>query len=1115
MTSNNSKIFVSIACYMDKDVINTIDDCLAKAKNSANINFGVCLQFDPEDKFFEKYENHPQVKIKRMHWKEAKGPMYARYFCTKLVSDEEYFLQIDCHTRFYQDWDEIIVEELHKCEKLHDKCVISHYPLNINNMNDEKWKSKMGIIKTFRYINVDSIKSHGSLQNTPKEPTQSYGIMAALKFMRVSALKEVPYDLKTYHGYHGEEQFYYSVRLYTNGYNCYAPTRHILAMEYVTNRNRLSTESKSHLCKDSHVWNQRTWRKCKYYLRLDTLEKIDCQEYVDDIFENQKTYGLGNVRSVIDYYKFAGIHEKLLELFPFYKNYVSLKFHNDDFTHLLEIYNPGKKIAIVTQNTPNLIRHYYKEARENHIMYCNKHDYSYYVFYDNLAEDVNPGESPKISWSKVKACLNVVENHDYTMWMDADAIYANQNIKIEDKINEYPEKDYYLCRDPKSHFVNSGVMIWKNSEKSISMLNRWWDSDHISYGKGGDQKPLGDFLKVNKNFNNQWHHFGEREMNCYPTNSFPYDYIIHFMGVKSKINIKQRLNNWNYYLKNENNNINLYVSLTTIPDRYYNLHLVLKNILSGKYVPKKIIINLPKKYLVFESNNHVETLQKLLHDHNLEKYAEINLLENDYGPIMKYTGICNYVKKHDLLKKENFGVVVLDDDLLYRNYVLEEYVNYNLLYPRTILTFYHMSKIRCGIDFDKSVHAGQPYLIKGADSIFLPKYFFLQDSNPSLEEVVINSMNDYKHCGFMDDYFITAFCYYKHMEKKSINYRNSDGDGAKCYGYTPRKKNEYGVSNFSKNKFNHQDTIQILNQMNKYFMYEKYSNVKFQHNAEKISYSLNQIEEIKQKKNSITEEDEKKISEINNHPIVHRPVKLNHNLIKHVILNYTWNFKPGESQPRPPDEIIDNNGLYFQNCNVIEPKHVEKYFENNNDFDKDLYDLYHNCSSWVVKSDLARYMYIYYNGGFYCDADCMILKPIPIDNTNEAYVFIEKIISTVNKLRPRECKDPENVTRICNYFFGTTVKQHPFFKDLIQECIKRMRQIFVEEGFKIVPPNDVYWICGPDAFTTTYHRNKRKYSSLLLLNEKHIKHHANGSWKNTGIYKLNGGYDNGVMQAKK
>ena len=35
-----------------------------------------------------------------------------------------------------------------------------------------------------------------------------------MKFMRVKSLLEVPYDINTYHGYHGEEQFYYSVRLW-------------------------------------------------------------------------------------------------------------------------------------------------------------------------------------------------------------------------------------------------------------------------------------------------------------------------------------------------------------------------------------------------------------------------------------------------------------------------------------------------------------------------------------------------------------------------------------------------------------------------------------------------------------------------------------------------------------------------------------------------------------------------------------------------------------------------------------------------------------------------------------------------------------------------------------
>lgn len=820
---DNNKIFVSIACFMDRDIINTIEDCLQKAKNPKDVVFGICLQFDPEDKFFEKYENHPQIKIKRMHWKEAKGPMYARYFCTQLVSNEKYFLQIDCHTRFFQNWDETIINELHKCEKQHDKCVISHYPLNIKNMNNAANLKKIGMIRTYRYINVDSIKSHGSLENIPIEPTQSFGIMAAMKFMRMSALKEVPYDIKTYHGYHGEEQFFYSVRLWSHGYNCYTPSQHVLAMEYGTNRDRLTNESKSHLCKEAALWNQRTWRKCKYYMRLDTLENIGHADYINDVLENQKIYGLGDARNVIDYYKMVGLHDKLLNLFPFYKNYVNLKFHNNNFTHLLEIHNPGQKIAIVSQNTPNLVKDYYKEARNNHLMYCNRHNYSYYVFYDNLAEEVKKGESPKISWSKTKACLNVVENHDYTMWIDADAIFANQNIKIEDRINEYPDKDYYLCKDPKTHFVNSGVMIWKNSNNSIDMLNKWWDMEHIPYGKGGDQLPLGNFLKNNKEFDNEWHHFEEREMNCYPTNYHPYDYIIHYMGVKSKININKRISIWNDYIKHEKEEVKIYVSMTTIPERLTNLPLVIEKLLQNTIKPNKIVINVPKKYLLFESDNHIEHINKCLEFYINKGEVIINIVENDYGPITKYTGICNYVEKNNLLQTENFGVVILDDDLLYDNNIISEYKNQHLITPRSILTFYHMSGTKCACDI------GTPLLLKGADTIFLPKYFFVQNMNPSLEEVVINGIKDYKHCGFLDDNLFTAFSCYKHMDKISISDKTIR-KGRTCYSYTPIKEGEYGVSKNNKGKFIQSHTDNVVNNMEKYYDYNKYSNVKFIYN---------------------------------------------------------------------------------------------------------------------------------------------------------------------------------------------------------------------------------------------------------------------------------------------
>jgi len=1042
----NNKIFVSIACYMDKDIINTIEDCLKNAKHPDNVVFGICLQFDPEDTFFEKYENNPQIRIKRMHWKEAKGPMYARYFCTKLVKNEEYFLQIDCHTRFYENWDEIIIEELHKCEKLHNKCVISHYPLNISRMHFPEWQKKIGMIKTFRYINVDSIKSHGSLQKLPSEPVQSYGIMAAMKFMRVKSLLEVPYDINTYHGYHGEEQFYYSVRLWSRGFNCYTPTRHILAMEYGTNRDRLTRESKSHLAQDSALWNQRTWRKCKYYMRLDSLENIDYDGYINDVLENQNIYGLGDERNVIDYFKMAGIHEKLLDLFPFYKSYVNHKFHNKgEFTHLLEIYNPGKKIAIVTQNTPNLIKHYYKEARENHIMYCKKNDYTYYVFYDNLAEDVKRGESPKISWSKVKATLHVVENHDYTMWMDADAIFTNQTIKIEDKINEYPEKDYYLCRDPKQPFVNSGVSIWKNSKDSLFMLNKWWDGEHIPYGKGGDQKPLGDFLKVNKDYEKYWHHFSEREMNCYPTNSYPYDYIVHFMGVKSKIDIKNRLRIWNNYVKKENDDLKIYISLTTTKERIEVLPFYVKNLLKNKVKPNKIVITVT-------TDCDVTKINDLLKEFITKKIVFIHTEKNDYGSLLGYIGISNFIKNNDLLSKENFGVIVLSDKLFYKNYIVEEYKKNSILNPRSILTLYHMSALKISI----ANGLGGSYILKDADSIFLPKYYFIQDRNPSLQETISEITKKYNYHNFTHHDIFTVFCYYKNMEKKSIN-----EDRRVCYNNI-RSSDIDNITINSSNEKHSNKTKEIVNNFEKYYLHEKYSNVKFIHHVEIYN-------------NIVT--------------------------CQKGTINYMWNFKPNERK-QIPNNVITHNKQFYENSNIVNPKDIEELL-NLNEFE-DLKQLYNLLPHWVSKADLGRLLYIYYNGGFYIDADCFINRQIELNDKN-AVVFVEKKVKSIDMVSSDESKlNPDNVSRMANFCFGTTIKKHPFFKDVINECLKRIKFRYIEKGSNHLTKNnydektlrqkEILWVCGPDVITCVYHNVKHSYKDILSLNSDYLQHNIEHSW---------------------
>jgi hypothetical protein len=98
--------------------------------------------------------------------------------------------------------------------------------------------------------------------------------------------------------------------------------------------------------------------------------------------------------------------------------------------------------------------------------YCEKHNYTYVVERELIEKDLPP------HWSKlalIKKLLNTSED-DYIVWLDADIMIMNQDIKIEDLIKDYMDgKDFLLCRDI-SKEINTGVWIVKNTEYSSSIL---------------------------------------------------------------------------------------------------------------------------------------------------------------------------------------------------------------------------------------------------------------------------------------------------------------------------------------------------------------------------------------------------------------------------------------------------------------------------------------------------------------------------------------------------------------------------------------------------------------------------------------------------------------------
>lgn len=186
--------------------------------------------------------------------------------------------------------------------------------------------------------------------------------------------------------------------------------------------------------------------------------------------------------------------------------------------------------------------------------------------------------------------------------------------------------------------------------------------------------------------------------------------------------------------------------------------------------------------------------------------------------------------------------------------------------------------------------------------------------------------------------------------------------------------------------------------------------------------------------------------------------------------------KPGETG-QPNLNILQHNSTYIPEYRVLGPEDILPLVSK---FSEELAELWDRIPHWIIRCDLGRLLYIYYHGGMYLDCDCVIRKLISYNTP--VVLFTEKIVPH-NQLGPREKKYG---LRVANYAFASEAF-HPFLKDVILECIRRLKQL------KSLSSADILWVCGPDVITTVYHETPHR--DITLLGTRHLNHLMAGSWK--------------------
>lgn len=297
-------IFISICSYRDKICKNTLKNLFENAEYPERIYIGICQQNkNKEEECIQNDLYKNQIRILYMDYKEAKGPTYARYLCSLLYKKEDYFLQIDSHTLFIKNWDTECIKMLKHIEKSNklSKIIISYYP-DIYEKHQDYPSNKNITYITKCILNENGIPMFKGAEIKPvkKEPSKNYYIGANFLFTRGIFLTDVPFDPFLPYLFMGEE-ILLSIRAYTTGYDIYTPNKNLVYHLYTRNK-----EPK--YWNDIRINQNDAHNKVKIILGLENNRMKIKSELIRSSID---IYGLGNIRTLEEYYKESGLYKEI------------------------------------------------------------------------------------------------------------------------------------------------------------------------------------------------------------------------------------------------------------------------------------------------------------------------------------------------------------------------------------------------------------------------------------------------------------------------------------------------------------------------------------------------------------------------------------------------------------------------------------------------------------------------------------------------------------------------------------------------------------------------------------------------------------------------------------
>lgn len=296
-------IFISIASYRDDECLNTVNNIYENADKPENIYLGIHHQNKDEDSkefcLSEDVVKKYGKNIREYYSKhsEAKGPAYARYWCSKLWEGEEFFFQIDSHINFIKHWDTLMLDMYKKANEESPRPVLSFYPPPEDQILN---KSVPVTCKGDLSRNIENIIIPGAQYKTSSDkPLRSTKPFAAAGFMFLKGdfLYELQYDPNIPFVFMGEE-ILFSARLWTHGYDIYIPNVNVASHHYYRNEKPKYWND----VQNTENCKMNAEKRVRYILGFMKRNFIE-KDFLRDIDK----YGLGTYRTLEDFWKASGV----------------------------------------------------------------------------------------------------------------------------------------------------------------------------------------------------------------------------------------------------------------------------------------------------------------------------------------------------------------------------------------------------------------------------------------------------------------------------------------------------------------------------------------------------------------------------------------------------------------------------------------------------------------------------------------------------------------------------------------------------------------------------------------------------------------------------------------